>query len=233
MFGDAGHDDLVGHLGADVIEGGTGDDGIVGDKGTIVADLLDGTTQMTISSQANKVSATINVAGTRKRWVTLVDSALGSGDTIVGGEGNDAVHGGAGNDRIWGDTPIAGAAGGNDALFGNLGDDVINGGGGDDHLYGGAGADTLDGNAGAEITYGGDGKDTLIGDTNLDRLIDWFGNVNDFEVGGPGTGGPVVVRSPNPAMAEFLRYPAAGDGATDADGELALVMPPAPNNSGQ
>ena len=47
-----------------------------------------------------------------------------------------------------------------------------------------------------------------------------------------GNGGAVIIRSPAPAMIQFLLYLASGDGSTDPNGELVVVMPPSPSNTG-
>ncbi|WP_420865319.1 Calx-beta domain-containing protein, partial [Nodularia spumigena] len=52
---------------------------------------------------------------------------------------------------------------GNDYLYGEDGNDTINGGGDNDYLYGGSGDDILNGDAGNDTIYGQDGNDTLIG----------------------------------------------------------------------
>ncbi len=231
MSGGNGDDDMIGNLGNDLMNGDAGDDGLLGDNGMIVDSLLDGSAAATISNQAGKVTADVYVAGTRMRTVTLFDADTGGNDTIFGGLGNDSVHGGAGDDVINGDDPAL-AGGGNDALFGDLGNDSISGGVGDDHLFGGAGNDSLDGNAGADIIYGGDGDDTLIADSGDDRLIDWFGNFNNFIVPGPSYGAKIIIRSPNPQTQDFLQSLGAADGATDPSGELVIVSPPSPSNSG-
>ncbi len=167
----------------------------------------------------------------------LIDgSALTIAATLLGGSGNDTLLGGAGNDNLdggTGDDKLHGGAGsdtltggdGNDALFGDAGNDLMNGGAGDDHLYGGAGNDTQDGGAGADIIYGGTGDDRLIADSREDRLIDWFGNFNDFVVPGPSFGAPTIVRSPNPQTQQFLLALAAADGSADPNGELQVVVP--------
>ena len=56
------------------------------------------------------------------------------------------------------------AAGGNDRLFGEAGDDSLNGAYGNDSLFGGDGSDTLVGGYGDDSLSGGDGNDSLVGD---------------------------------------------------------------------
>jgi hypothetical protein len=81
--------------------------------------------------------------------------------------------------------------------------------------------------------YGGGGEDSLYADIKDDKLIDWFGNFNAFNVPGPGFGSPTIIRSPNPHMRQFLADLGAGDGATDPEGELQIVSPGSPANSGK
>jgi len=74
--------------------------------------------------------------------------------------------------------------------------------------------------------------DRLVADMPDDRLIDWFGNINDFVVPGPGYGGPTIVRSPSPWVRDFLLKLAAADGALDPNREIALVIPGSPDQQG-
>jgi Ca2+-binding RTX toxin-like protein len=57
------------------------------------------------------------------------------------------------------------------ALFGEGGNDTLNGGTKNDRLYGGSGNDTLNGNAGNDILDGGAGNDTLVGGAGDDLYI--------------------------------------------------------------
>jgi len=219
IFGQGDNDDIIGNLGSDLLDGGEGSDGILGDMGMIERELVAGGGMATLlTTQNGKLEAFIERPGTIRREVTLANEGEGGDDTLIGGEGDDYLHGGAGDDDLSGD-------GGIDALFGNDGDDTLAGGADDDHLYGGAGDDDLDGNAGADIAYGGDGEDRLIADSSGDRLIDWFGNFNEFVAPGPGFGAPVIMRAPAPWAQNFLLALAADDGAMDAEGELGLVKP--------
>jgi Ca2+-binding RTX toxin-like protein len=229
LFGEEDDDDLIGGLGADLLDGGAGSDGLVGDLGTILREVLDGSTAAVLATPNRHLQAEINQAGTIRREVTLVDPEQGGADTMLGGTGNDSLHGGAGNDEMDGGDD-------DDALFGDLGDDSMLGGGGSDHLFGGRGDDSLDGGTGADIAYGGAGDDRLIADSPDDRLIDWFGNFNDFVVPGPSYGGPTIVRSPSPWVRQFLLDLALADGALDPNGEIAVVVPGSPDqqdNSGK
>lgn len=97
------------------------------------------------------------------------DDALGRNDNIgftaYGGDGNDTLYldgtafldgfGGNGNDWIAAvnATQVC-------FMFGDTGNDVIEGGGASDHLDGGTGSDALYGNGGADSIYGSSGDDT-------------------------------------------------------------------------
>lgn len=217
LYGQDDNDNLIGNLGNDYLDGGDGSDALVGDKGTIVREIVTGPASL-LSIPSGKLQVVIDQPGTVRANVTLIDADQGGNDTLVGGNGNDYLHGGAGNDKLAGDD-------GADTLFGDSGNDELAGGAGDDHLYGGDGNDVLDGNAGADIAYGGDGEDRLVADQSGDRLIDWFGNFNTFEVPGKGQGSPTIVRSPSPWVQEFLVNLGRADGATNPNDEIRIVIP--------
>jgi Ca2+-binding RTX toxin-like protein len=185
--------------GGAIVDGGTGDDVLMGEgagennfTGGPGADML-------IGGEGND------------------DFTGGPGaDVLIGGEGNDSFgdgdpddeqsldryEGGGGNDGLGypgrhralrldlaagatadgdvftgieraaggeGDDVLAGTDGPNE-LGGGLGDDVIVGRGGDDALAGGPGADGLDGGPGNDAIEGGSGADRLIGGAGADRL---------------------------------------------------------------
>jgi hypothetical protein len=223
LYGEDDDDDLIGNLGADFLDGGAGSDALIGDqcvqgdKGRLEHEAVIGPARI-LSIPSGKLAAVVDVPGTNRRLVTLRDETLGGVDTLIGGTGDDYAYGGAGNDVIRGGDDA-------DALFGNLGDDDIGGDDGDDHLYGGSGNDLLNGNAGADIAYGGDGDDRLVADVKADRLIDWFGNFNDFVVPGPGYGAPTIVRSPSPWVQDFLLNLARADGAANPNSQIVVVVP--------
>ena len=127
-------------------------------------------------------------------------------DTIMGGDGNDTIHGDDGNDTIDGGigddhlyqdasdgiSPASGLV-----IHGGDGNDTIEGGTSGlsiDTLYGDAGNDIIDGHAGKDKLYGGDGDDDLtvwLGDTgylyggNGNDHLTGTDRYNYFE-GGPG-----------------------------------------------
>ncbi|MEQ8787933.1 MAG: FG-GAP-like repeat-containing protein [Pirellulaceae bacterium] len=95
------------------------------------------------------------------------------GDLVVSGVGyrvaKDSVqhieiHGGAGDDDITIETDIPAA------IYGEAGDDSLQGGDADDLLDGGEGDDVLYGGAGRNLLRGGLGEDTLVGRADLDSF---------------------------------------------------------------
>ena len=58
----------------------------------------------------------------------------------------------------------------------------------------------------------------------MPRLIDWFGNYNNFYVPGAGFGQPIIIRSPSPAVQQFLQSLGASDGSWDAELELEVIQ---------
>jgi Ca2+-binding RTX toxin-like protein len=143
LDGGAGNDELWGGEGGDMLDGGTGDDLLVGDS---------------------------------------------EGDYLIGGDGDDKLIG-DGAQSANGSYSVLPAYQGNDILDGGAGNDVLAGDGGSDDLYGGDGNDTLSGDAkGVPIEYqgedfldGGAGDDKLFGDGKDDRL---FGGSGDDELQG-------------------------------------------------
>ena len=100
-------------------------------------------------------------------------------DIIIAGDGDDTLYGDAGNDRLEGGY-------GNDVLLGGDGDDIIQDQGGDDNLQGGAGNDVIQaGNmstlAIGNLILGGDGQDFVI--TTEDVSTTFGGLGNDFILG--------------------------------------------------
>jgi PKD repeat protein len=103
--------------------------------------------------------------------------------------GKVVVWGLAGNDIIWVSATFPGPV----ELYGDEGNDILEGGKGNDLLSGGPGNDWLKGRNGDDILLGGDGDDVLVGNNGNDSLdggngADWLlgGNGNDALLGGPG-----------------------------------------------
>jgi len=135
----------------DELQGGTGDDELVGDEDIFGSANGDGTP-----------------AGDDD-----LDGGTGN-DYMTGGDGEDILSGGngAGRDQMWGGPLTDQMTGGNgaDDMDGGPGDDLMFGGNGNDYMVGGPGDDRLEGGNGNDLLFGGEGDDTLIssGDSYVD-----------------------------------------------------------------
>lgn len=89
----------------------------------------------------------------------------------------DPVFGEPGDDTLNGGS-------GTDILFGGNGNDALNGGTGNDNLFGQNGNDTVNGNDGADNLNGGNGNETLRGGAGNDRFFAGDGNDQLFGEGG-------------------------------------------------
>ena len=166
--------------GDDYLDGGAGNDTIVGDA-LLFSTFVFGIGSFGPSARGSGgVDTLIGGAGDD----ILIGDAYGIFGTASGGD--DRLYGGDGNDFLAGDTlaatftstpPFAGdnGRGGNDRLFGEAGDDTLRGGSGNDILDGGDGMDTavFDGNlADYTVTASPDGSQSIVteiatGDTDV------------------------------------------------------------------
>lgn len=157
---------------------------------------------------------TINIGAAQGIWLSDVNSARISANTLTQSEGGGSVpsirtdhttgttvdHNTAPQIVDIGSTGLtsmdntitAPAASGStldgtaagDILNGSVGDDVISGAGGDDTEYGGAGNDRLNGDSGNDKLYGDAGNDALNGGAGNDQLHGGVGNDGFFGGGG-------------------------------------------------
>jgi Ca2+-binding RTX toxin-like protein len=170
---------MNGGAGHDYVDGGSGDDILMGDDpaGTgghhgpsmFFKDSLVGGNDVLLGGSGN--DKMYGMAG--------MDSLYGQdgNDMMQGGRGNDYLNGGTGNDELYGMSD-------NDTLDGGAGMDTLDGGSGDDFLYGDADNDTLIGQLGNDRLDGGDGIDVLNGGDGVDVLLGGAGH--DFLAGGLG-----------------------------------------------
>ncbi|MGD8475608.1 MAG: matrixin family metalloprotease, partial [Burkholderiales bacterium] len=138
LYGDDGDDIIMGHSGADIVDGGEGDDTIMTYRG---ADEISG---------GGGNDFIVSGSGADRVW------GDDGNDQIVAGGGADEVYGGKGNDVLKGED-------GMDVLHGDEGDDVLIGGLDDDELHGGRGDDVANWELGDGVdTFDGDeGSDQL------------------------------------------------------------------------
>ncbi|SNS14734.1 Hint domain-containing protein [Antarctobacter heliothermus] len=135
------------------VEGGAGDDSLVGTEG---ADSLDG--GIDSDTLRGGIGADTLIGGT-------------GNDSLYGNEDGDEIYGGEGSDTIFGET-------GNDLVDGGIGDDTVEGNEGNDTLIGGEGNDWLRGSYDEDALYGGAGDDYLWGGWGDDTFYieNGFGN---------------------------------------------------------
>jgi Ca2+-binding RTX toxin-like protein len=142
-----GNDVLNGGLGADVMDGGAGnDDYSVDNAGDVVIEAA--------GEGFDTVRSSIDYTLTAN-----VERLVLTGGPAIDGTGNDLNNDIVGNNAA---NELNGL-GGNDTLQGRGGDDILVGGDGNDVLNGGLGSDDL---------LGSDGDDTFVFNTALDGSVD-------------------------------------------------------------
>jgi len=161
--GGAGADTVLGGVGDDIIfgggfgdflfgdlTGGTGNDVVVGDQGSMTATQIVAVHSTELNSSGNDVI-----------------TGEGGNDTLLGGDGGDVIDGSAGQDVILGDNgtvTFAGAVRQKIATTaGTGGKDTITGGSDADIALGGDDSDTIDGAGGADILLGDNGQIDYLG----------------------------------------------------------------------
>lgn len=189
ILGLGGDDTLIGHGGSDVILAGAGDDLIGGEN-------------LFLPGKPFDEGASGPYAGDPTLGNNLI--LAGSGNDIVrAGYGADTIFGGAGDDVIigYGDAPTKYAQSvedGGNLLFGDAGDDSIQGGIGRDLIVGGSGKDTIFGGGGVDTLAGGAGRDvfafafgpngsssdTGVGPGNRDIILDFHEGTDRIDLRG-------------------------------------------------
>jgi Ca2+-binding RTX toxin-like protein len=145
VIGGSGNDTLVGNGEANVLRGGGGDDAIDGGAGDDVID--GGAGRDTVDYAARTVGVTVDlVAGTGGSTGSAERDELTSVESALGGSAADVL---LGDDAATGNTLMGGA--GNDWIDGQGGDDSFVDGPGDDTLVGGSGDDTFALSGGADV----------------------------------------------------------------------------------
>jgi Effector protein/RTX calcium-binding nonapeptide repeat (4 copies) len=110
-----------------------------------------------------------------------VDDGKGHSRDYLGDDANHlSIHGGEGRDFISVDPQVRN----NLHLYGDAGNDRIEGGAGNDIIYGGAGRDYIDGREGDDTIFGEAGNDFLYGGRGNDVIEGSDGN--DYLEGGKG-----------------------------------------------
>ena len=213
IIGNDNHEELIGTNFNDTIDGGAGDDTLMGlgfsdvfhtnpgrdhfdggsgDHDTITFERASG---RAIANLSTGIIFSDGLGGQDSIALNTVENLFGSrfNDNFVGDNKSNDLRGFNGND-------ILNGLGGSDGLIGGNGNDTLIGGSGNDTLIGdnrrnntGNGNDFLRGDSGNDSLIGGNGNDTLIGGSGNDTLIGGGGNDvlngsggNDVLVGGLG-----------------------------------------------
>lgn len=107
-------------------------------------------------------------------------SKIGTGTFVWNAFGSniEGATTGAGNDTIFGNNTnnIVNSGAGNDSISSMRGSDIVNAGEGNDAVSGGKGNDTINGGAGDDVIAGDNGNDVLNGGRGNDLLVGSIGN---------------------------------------------------------
>ncbi|WP_160000514.1 S8 family serine peptidase [Roseomonas sp. 18066] len=155
LYGGGGDDRLEGGSGNDLLAGGAGADTMLGGSGDDIY-LVDDPGDIVVEERFQGFDLVqSSVSFTLPDWVEYLTL---TGAAAIDGTGNDGSNVLNGN---WGNNLLRGE-GGADTLRGMAGDDILWGGAGNDLLSGGSGGDVLRGGAGNDLVYGGLGADRFV-----------------------------------------------------------------------
>jgi Ca2+-binding RTX toxin-like protein len=171
-WGSSYNDQLVGDDQANLLEGFSGDDNIVGGAGndTLLGDsgndVLGGNAGADTMIGGSGVDSLYYLESPEGIVIDLASGAASGGDA----EGDvfsqiEHVIGTAYDDSLYGDDFA-------NVLYGEDGDDILQGRGGNDSLDGSFGNDLLDGGTGADTLYGYKGNDTYVVDNAGDTVTE-------------------------------------------------------------
>jgi len=197
LSGDGGNDILTGNAGSDTLNGGDGNDVLSGNAG---ADLLDGGTgndKLDGGAGADTMwggdgndtyyiddSSDLALESNPDRTIGGVDTLYSSVSVYTLGTNieNGVILSAAGSDAyLYGNelaNKLTGSSSDSDNLYGNEGNDTLDGGAGADYMYGGTGNDTFYVDNASDHTYenANEGVDTVIAtiswwlDSNVENL---------------------------------------------------------------
>ncbi|MEO8507316.1 MAG: calcium-binding protein, partial [Betaproteobacteria bacterium] len=176
LQGGLGDDRVVGTNGNDIAFGGGGSDLLVGGAGHDILDGDDDYDPGDITTITAKPGAGPGAPfDTYFSGIVIHDfsQTIGAADEIHAGSGDDYVFAQVGDDLVWGDD-------GNDTIAGGKDNDVVFGGRGNDRIAGDTYSQLVGGMTtvptGDDYLDGGEGNDDLSGDAGADTLIGGAGN---------------------------------------------------------
>jgi Ca2+-binding RTX toxin-like protein len=190
--GGEGDDIIIGSQGANRIAGGSGNDKLIGRDGDDVFEVSGSGDGFDIYKGGNGTDLILGSAGDDVIGLADAGGNLKGIEAIDGGGGFDILQLTTGDDRLkLTDIAVTGidrieAGDGNDVVFGSEGADRIIGGAGDDRLIGGGGDDVFEisgSDGGFDIIKGGEGNDFILGSAGDDviGLADAGSNLDGIE----------------------------------------------------
>ena len=227
LTGSDGNDTLIGDARANTLNGGAGDDLLVGGSGGSVDTFIGGSGVDTVSYFGSDAGVIVNLksgaAGAGPGSEALgdtyseIENLTGSiySDNLIGDTNANILKGNAGDDWLVGDT-------GDDVLIGGAGVDRLDAGGGDDSLDGGLGDDLLDGGDGKDTLAGGDGRDHLRGDTQITGFDDVLSGGADSDRVDGGAGNDILLGGDGNDRRSDLVYGGAEGGLFGGAGDDTL-----------
>ncbi|KAJ8901163.1 hypothetical protein NDN08_007014 [Rhodosorus marinus] len=144
VFGGKGDDFLLGDSGEDTIFGDEGDDRIYGGQDSDRLYGGAGDDHIEVAYDYYDFSVEYVNGGTGQDYI---EGGYGTTDTILGGPGDDVIK------------TLGGYL---NALYGNAGNDMIQGGTASDMIQGGSGNDSIEDTSGENALFGGSGDDTIV-----------------------------------------------------------------------
>jgi len=184
--GGSGNDELVGDKTGNVLHGNGGNDLISGGAATdqLFGDAGDDTLRGGAGNDMIDGGEGVNTADYASAGAGGVGVRVNLIKGVGTGEGNDTlkaiqnVKGSSFDDDINGDASdnVLNGAGGDDAISGNAGNDTINGGAGADQMSGQTGDDKIRGAGGNDAIQGGAGNDRIQGGNGRDTILGQRGN---------------------------------------------------------
>jgi Ca2+-binding RTX toxin-like protein len=145
IVGNSGNNELDGKGGADILEGGDGDDTYFYDGQDTILEFngTGGGIDTVQASQTFTLNNNLEILALTDEGGDINGTGSDFANTITGNAGQNILDGRGGNDTLEGGS-------GADELLGGDGLDILIGGNGDDILNGGAGNDTLNGGTGSD-----------------------------------------------------------------------------------
>jgi Ca2+-binding RTX toxin-like protein len=178
LFGSDDDNVLSGLGGDDYVDGGWGNDTILPGSGSDTVYGGQGIDTISFADHSGPVEVNLDVIGFQRSWdlASNGDIVDGTVDTLHDFEN---ITGGKGDDSLWGDDN-------NNVIQGGYGDDYLQGKGGNDTLIGGPGQDFLQGGPGRDMMTGGADADTFYfadPTDGMDPVTHAIDVITDFQPG--------------------------------------------------